>query len=69
MKVLVEAYWDDEAQVWVASSVEDIGLVTEADTVEKLSAKLAQMVPDLLDDQPGPFEIELVTRSHQTIAA
>lgn len=69
MKVLVEAFWDDEAHVWVASSADDIGLHTEADTVEELTARLARIVPDLLDDQPGPFEIELVTRSHQTIAA
>ena len=32
MKIVLEAFWDDEARVWVASSRDDIGLVTEADT-------------------------------------
>ena len=31
--MVVEAYWDDEARVWVASAVGDIGLVTEAPTI------------------------------------
>lgn len=70
MKILVEAFWDEEVGVWTASAVGDIGLVTEADTIEKLQQKLATMVRDLLgDDHSGPFEIELVARSFQTIAA
>jgi len=70
MKVVVEARWDDEAKVWVASSTREIGLVTEASSIEELQKKLSVMVPDLLGpDNPGPFEIELVARSYQTIAA
>lgn len=70
MKILIEAFWDDEAKVWTASSVDDLGLVTEADTIEALQRKLPGIVTDLLaDDFSGPFEIELVARSHQTIAA
>jgi hypothetical protein len=70
MKILVEAFWDDEAAVWVATAVDSIGLATEAATIEELQRKLATMVPDLLsDDHTGPFEIELVARSHQTVAA
>jgi hypothetical protein len=70
MKVVVEALWDPEAGVWAASAVGDIGLFTEADTIEHLQRKLAVMVPELLaDHSKGPFEIELVARSLQTIAA
>jgi hypothetical protein len=70
MKILVEALWDEEAGVWAASAVGDIGLFTEADTIEDLQRKLAVMVPELLaDDSKGPFEIELVARSLQTVAA
>jgi hypothetical protein len=70
MKILVEAFWDDEAKVWVASAREKIGLATEADTIEELQRRLAIIVPDLLsDDHEGPFEIELIARSHQTVAA
>jgi len=70
MKIVVEAFWDDEARVWVASAREDIGLTTEAATIEELQRKLAVIVPNLLGDiRDGPFEIELIARSHQTVAA
>ena len=69
MKIIVDAFWDEDAAVWVASSRNDIGLVTEAATIEELHQKLSTMIPDLLAPRPGPFEVELVARSHQTIAA
>ena len=70
MKIRIEADWDDEAKVWVASSSGDIGLVTEAATLEELRTKLEVMVPDLLgESDPSPWEIELVARSSFTIAA
>jgi predicted RNase H-like HicB family nuclease len=63
-KVLfIRAEWDDGASVWVATSDDVPGLVTEADTLEALSAKLDAMVPELLDANgyPGgnevPFEL------------
>ena len=45
----VNAFWDPEASVWVAESEDVAGLVTEADTVEQLVAKLRVMVPELLE--------------------
>ena len=45
----VRAEWDDEARVWVATSDDVPGLVTEAETLEGLSAKLQVLVPELLD--------------------
>ena len=45
----VTAFWDPEASVWVAESADVPGLVTEADTVEHLIAKLRVMVPELLE--------------------
>ena len=59
----IRAEWDEEASVWVATSDDVPGLVTEADTLEILSAKLAAIVPELLDangypDGPEvPFEL------------
>lgn len=44
----VEAFWDREAQVWVAESEDIPGLVTEADTIEALTNKLRQMILELL---------------------
>ena len=48
-KYLVRAEWDSEALVWVASSDNVPGLVTEADTIEALETKLQTMVPELLE--------------------
>lgn len=45
----VTAFWDAEAEVWVASSEDVPGLATEADTMEALVAKLKVMVPELLE--------------------
>jgi predicted RNase H-like HicB family nuclease len=45
----VKAEWDDEASVWVASSEDVPGLVTEAPTLEALVEKLRVMVPEMLE--------------------
>jgi hypothetical protein len=45
----VRAEWDDEAAVWVASSDDVPGLVTEGETLEGLIAKLHVMVPEMLE--------------------
>ncbi len=47
--LLVNALWDDEARVWVATSDDVPGLATEADTWEQLMEKLRVMVPELLE--------------------
>jgi predicted RNase H-like HicB family nuclease len=44
----VEAFWDSEVRVWVAESPDVPGLATEADTIECLTNKLKQMIPELL---------------------
>ena len=44
----VVADWDDEAKVWVATSPDIPGLVTEARTLEELLNKLYVMVPEML---------------------
>lgn len=48
MKIIVRAIWDAEAQVWVAESENVPGLATEADTIEALTAKLRNLIPELL---------------------
>jgi predicted RNase H-like HicB family nuclease len=47
--ISVTAEWDSEAGVWVATSNDVPGLVTEAETVEALTKKLEVMIPDLLE--------------------
>ena len=43
----VEAFWDEEAKVWVASSDDVPGLITEAPTMELLMQKIRILIPEL----------------------
>ena len=63
--VRVTALWDTEARVWVAESADVPGLVAEADTVESLTTKLEQLIPELLEANEARFGssvFELVTK-------
>ena len=69
----VHAEWDDEALVWVASSDDVPGLVTEAATTEELIAKLKVMIPELMALNGGkasadPVPFELLTRRFELTA-
>ena len=50
-ELIVNAFWDEEAGVWVASSnSNDVpGLVAEAETMDKLVAVLQDRIPELLE--------------------
>jgi len=50
----VRAEWDEEAKVWVATSDDVPGLVTEAETMEALSSKLEVNIPELLAENGYP---------------
>jgi predicted RNase H-like HicB family nuclease len=45
----VQADWDPEAGVWVATSIDVPGLATEAETIEGLTDRLRTMIPELLE--------------------
>jgi predicted RNase H-like HicB family nuclease len=45
----VQADWDPEAGVWVATSADVPGLATESETIEGLTNKLRSMIPELLE--------------------
>ncbi|WP_370677853.1 DUF1902 domain-containing protein [Pleomorphomonas sp. PLEO] len=47
---LVTATWDDEAEVWVATSDDIPGLVTEAPNLDLLRERILAVVPELLED-------------------
>ena len=68
----VEAIWDEEARVWVATSEQIPGLATEGDTVEALAEKLKIMIPELLEcgGQPAaPIPFELHTHRQEIAMA
>jgi Domain of unknown function (DUF1902) len=70
-RIVAEVEWDAEASVWIAASP-DIGLFTEADTLDELRRKIPLIASDLLSDvSPGKLDlhIELVVRFDQTVPA
>ena len=70
--IVVHADWDPEAGVWVATTQDLRGLVTEADTMEALRAKLPGMILDLLEENgisDWPASIEIIARASDRLAA
>ena len=70
--VIVHADWDSEASVWVATSQDIRGLVTEAETMELLRAKLPGMILDLLEEtgvSDLPASIEIIARASDRLVA
>ena len=69
----IRAEWDEEASVWVATSDDVPGLVTEECTMEGLIEKLKVIIPELLEangvqiNQEVPFEV--ITRRFETAQA
>jgi molybdopterin converting factor small subunit len=63
-----EALWDDEAKVWWTSASGDLGIATEADTVEALRERLKQIVPDFLETS-DEVRINLTVKVSDTVRA
>ncbi|MBJ7298480.1 MULTISPECIES: DUF1902 domain-containing protein [Nostocales] len=70
----VEAFWDAEAEVWVATSEDIPGLVTETSTIDILTEKLRVMIPELLvlnqivpHNYAGTINFELISHRQELI--
>jgi predicted RNase H-like HicB family nuclease len=70
----VNAFWDADVGVWVATSDDIPGLATEADTIETLSQKLRTLIPELLflngvisQNYAGSIAFELVSHRQEQI--
>ncbi len=72
--ILVKAFWDEEAAVWVASSEDVPGLAIEADSCDTLVKRLQVVIPELLEangiiDPNGPDEIPFKLLNELTAVA
>lgn len=47
--IAVSATWDDKAGVWVATSDDVPGLITEAESVDQMVTKLKVLIPELIE--------------------
>ena len=48
-EISIQARWDSEAGVWIATSADVPGLVVEADTWASMIEEVRLVLPDLLD--------------------
>ena len=55
-KLLVIAQWDNEVGVWVATSDDSPGLVTEASSLDELMERVLAVAPELLEDNAHLLE-------------
>ncbi|MEO6395692.1 MAG: DUF1902 domain-containing protein [Devosia sp.] len=55
-KPIVCAKWDDEAKVWVATSEDVPGLVTEDASLDNLVKRISVVIPELLEGNARRFE-------------
>jgi predicted RNase H-like HicB family nuclease len=70
--IVIHADWGPDAAVWVATTQDLRGLVTEADSIEALRAKLPGMILDLLEENgisDLPASIELIARASDRLVA
>jgi len=70
--VTVDAFWDDEAGVWCASSEDIHGLAIDDKTTAELAARLPLIIAELLelnhpDEDPEAHEIKIVFRGERTL--
>ena len=64
--IVIHADWDAEAELWVATTQDIRGLVTEAASIEALRAKLPGMILDLLEEtgvSDFPASVEIIARA------
>jgi hypothetical protein len=65
--IIVQAMWDPEVSVWVATS-EEIHLVTEAPSMDALMEKLPGLIQDLVEDIDDGDEVKFEELSFEVIA-
>ncbi len=59
MKIVVYAYWDDEAEVWIGIARSE-GIATEANSLKALRQRIELVAADYFDDASLAVEIEMV---------
>jgi len=70
MPIVVDAEWDAEAMVWTAASP-DVGLFTEAKTLDELQKRISVIAGDLFAEEGGAvpeLALELVVRFRAAVS-
>lgn len=71
MEYVVNLFWDDEANVWIATSDDIPGLVLESGSFDALLERVRFAAPELLElngaSQPQPY-ITFLSKRRERIA-
>ena len=64
--ITIEARWDDEAAVWLATSDDVPGLVVEAPSWDGMITEVRLVLPDLMElaDMTGPVSLTFRAEEH-----
>jgi len=54
-EIKIKVIWDDEAKVWIATSDDVPGLVTESEDFDTLINKLRVIIPELIEENKLEF--------------
>lgn len=71
MDYIVKLTWDDEADVWIATSADIPGLVLESGSFDALLERVRFAVPELLslnETVKTPLGLTFVSERHERIA-
>ena len=70
MDYTVYLTWDDEAEVWVATSPNVTGLVLESESLDRLMDRVGEAVPELLElnNQEPARSINYISNRVQQLA-
>ena len=53
LRAVIRVLWDHDAEVWVATSDDVLGLIVEAASFDEVVQEVRQLVPDLLQLNGG----------------
>ena len=70
MKCIVRLIWDEEAQVWIATSEDVPGLVLESGSFDALVERIKYAVPELLElnSRKAPFyDLLFTSERHEKV--
>ena len=71
MEYVVNFTWDNEAQVWIATSDDIPGLVLESGSFDALIERVRYAVPELLElnsKQENMIDLTFVSERHDKVA-
>jgi hypothetical protein len=65
ISITIQARWDTESDVWLATSPDVKGLVVEAETWSRMINETRLVLPDLLDMQGQSGDVTLTFRAEE----